>query len=162
MQNYISMIANNIENMKNSAISGDLQPHEALAIIKESSLEEVLKEAISEIKSIAIDNLRNNFLNQNEKTYNDGSFSYTVREGSTRYYFTDVEEVKEAKFQAEKTEEFKRFKATESKYKTAFLMKQKNQVLVDEETGEIVDPSDVKVVYNPDSLSIKRKVKEVA
>ena len=35
-------------------------------------------------------------------------------------------------------------------------MKQKSQVLVDEDTGEIVDPSNVKVVYSPDSLSIKR------
>ena len=142
--------------MKNAAISGDLQPHEAFALIKEADIDGLLKSAMEEVKSAAIENLQHNFLNQNEKTFKDNSYSYTVRGGSTRYYFTDVEEVKEAKFMAEKTVEFKKYKSTESKYKTAFLMKQNNQVLVDEDTGEIVDPSNVKVVYGPDTLSIKR------
>ncbi len=147
--------------MRDYAISGDLQPHEAYALIKESGIEDFLKESISEVKGVAIDVLNRNYLEGNEKTFKDNGYAFTVRSGSTRYYFTDVKEVKQKKSEAESTEAWKAFKSAESKYKTAFLMKQKNQIMVDEETGEVIDPSNVKVVYSPDTLSVKKLKQEV-
>lgn len=156
IQDHITNVTNSIGKLKDFAISGELQPHEAFALIKEAGLDEYLKVEISEVRDVAIDNIRRNYLNPNEKSYKDCGYQFTIRQGPTRYYFTDVPEVKTKKAHAENTEEWKAFKATESKYKTAFIMKQKNQVLVDEDTGEIVDPSNVNVVYGADSLSVKR------
>lgn len=156
IQNQVNKIEHEIQKLVEIALSGEVQEHEAYAHIKDADLEGYLKSALSEIQSAAIDRLQQNYIEPGKKSYKDQQFVYTVRQGSTRYYFTDVEEVKEAKYSAENTEEFKKFKSAENKYKTAFLMKQKGQVLVDEETGEIVDPSDVKVVYSRDSISIKK------
>ena len=161
IQNYITHLNRSIENLKNYAISGELQPHEAYALIKESGVDETLNSCITEVRNAAVEELQRNFLQGKEKTYKDNSYKYTVRSGSTRYYFTDVPEVKEKKTITESTKEFTEWKATENKYKTAFLMKQKNQIMVDEETGEVIDPSTVKVVYSPDTLSIKKLEKEL-
>jgi|GEM_PF-5412552 len=161
IQNYITHLNRSIENLKNYAISGELQPHEAYALIKESGVDEILNSCITEVRNAAVEELQRNFLQGKEKTYKDNSYKYTVRSGSTRYYFTDVPEVKEKKTITESTKEFTEWKATENKYKTAFLMKQKNQIMVDEETGEVIDPSTVKVVYSPDTLSIKKLEKEL-
>lgn len=161
IQNYIAHLNKSIDNLKNYAVSGDLQPHEAYALIKESGVDERLNSCISEVKGIAVDELKRNYLEGNEKTYKGNGYKFTVRGGSTRYYFTDIPEVKEKKYLAEATEEFAAFKGAEQKYKTAFLMKQKNQIMVDEETGEVVDPSLVKVVYSPDTLSVKKIEQEL-
>lgn len=161
VQDHIANVTNSIEKLKDFAISGDIQPHEAFALIKESGLDDYLKVEISHVRDVAIDHIRRNCLNVNEKSYKEGGYQFTIRGGATRYYFTEVPEVKKKKALAENTDAWKEFKSTESKYKTAFLMKQKNQVLVDEDTGEIVDPSKVNVVYGADSLSIKRVKEEL-
>lgn len=162
IQNYIANLNRSIENLKNYAVSGDLQPHEAYALIKESGVDERLNSCISEVRGVAVDELKRNYLEGNEKTYKGNGYKFTVRGGSTRYYFTDIPEVVDAKYDLEKSFHFKKLKEVEQKYKTAFLMKQKNQIMVDEETGEVVDPSLVKVVYSPDTLSVKRIEKELA
>lgn len=156
LQNQIANLSKGLENLKKYSTSGDLTPHEAYLLIKESGIEELFKETLEKVKSIAIENLKMNYLEGNEKSYKENGYMFTVRQGATRYYFTDVEEVKKAKLELELSEPFQKVKDTEQKYKTAFLMKQKNQAMVDEETGEIVDVSNVKVVYSPDSLSIKK------
>ena len=156
VQNQLALLTKQVDNLKNYSTSGDLSPHEAYLLIKESGIEDLFKDSLSEIKSQAIEHLKNNVLNQGEKTYKENGYSFTVRGGSTRYYFTDVKEVQEKKKQAESTEAYREYKSSEQKYKTAFLMKQKGQSIVDEETGEILDVSSVKVVYSPDTLSIKR------
>lgn len=156
IQNQITNLAKGLENLKKYSTSGDLTPHEAYLLIKESGIEELFKETIDEVKSIAIENLKMNYMEGNDKSYKENGYMFTVRSGATRYYFTDVEEIKKAKKELEISEPFRKVKETESKYKTAFLMKQKNQAMVDEETGEMVDVSNVKVVYSPDSLSIKK------
>lgn len=156
LQNQITNLSKGIENLKNYSTSGDLTPHEAYLLIKESGIEDLFKETLNEVKSVAIENIKMNYLEGNDKSYKENGYMFTVRGGATRYYFTDVPEVKDAKYDLEKSFHYKKLKETEAKYKTAFLMKQKNQAMVDEETGEIVDVSNVKVVYSPDSLSIKK------
>ncbi|MBO0323502.1 hypothetical protein J0X14_14430 [Muricauda sp. CAU 1633] len=161
IQNYIANLDRCIDGLRKYAVSGDIQPHEAYALIKESGIDERLGSCISEIRGVAVDGLKHNYLEGNEKNYKSNGYAFTVRSGSTRYYFTDVPEVKEKKILAESTEEWKGFKASEHKYKTAFLMKQKNMAMFDEETGEEVDVSSVKVVYSPDTLSVKKIEKEL-
>lgn len=156
LQKTIEKTRKAIEAIGETSLDGTLQPHEAYAIVKESGLEELLKEKIDAIRDVAVSNLQHNILEGNEKSYKDQNFLYTVRAGATRYYFTDVPEVKKAKIEYERGDLFKKFKEAEAKYKTAFMMKEKGQIMVDDETGEIVDPSSVKVVYSTDSLSIKR------
>ena len=156
MQNHLTLLQNELSNLKESATSGDIPAHEAFMLINESGLSDLFKKTIDEIKSFAIEELKNNYLDGNEKTYRSMGYSYTIRDGSTRYYFSDVPEIKKKKDLAESTQAFKDYKESEKKYKTAFLMKMKNQIMVDEETGEIVDPSNVKVVYSKDSISIKK------
>ncbi|BFP39535.1 hypothetical protein FGF1_03800 [Flavobacteriaceae bacterium GF1] len=162
MQNHLSMVRNSLSGLRKYATSGDIQPHEALMLIKESGLEDFFGEVLKDIKSASIENLRRSYLDHGEKTFKANGYSYTVKQGGTRYYFTDVEEVQDKKKQAENTEEFKVFKETEKKYKTAFLMKQRGHAMVDEDTGEIVDPINVKVTYLPDSISIKKLKEKVA
>lgn len=154
LQNQISNILRGMELLEKYSTNGDMQPHEAYALIKQSGIEESLSEVLSRIKDVAVENLKNNFI-EDKKSYKDANFQYTVRAGSTRYYFTDVPEVNEKKKVAESSKEWLDFKAAEQKYKTAFIMRQKGQMMVDEETGEVIDPSTVKVVYSSDSLSIK-------
>ena len=156
LEKTIEKVKKAIESLEETALDGNMHPHEAFAIIKESGIEELLKEKIEAVRSVAVSNLQHNILEGNEKSYKDRNFLYTVRAGSTRYYFTDVPEVKKAKAEYERGDLFKKFKEVESKYKTAFQMKEKGQIMVDDETGEIVDPSSVKVVYSADSLSVKR------
>jgi hypothetical protein len=161
IQNYIVQLNRSIENLKNFAISGDIHPHEAYALIKESGVDEKLNSCLSDVRSAAVEELQRNYLEGNEKTYKGNGYKFTVRGGSTRYYFTDVPEVKEKKSLAESTKEFTEWKATEQKYKTAFLMKQKNMAMFDEETGEEIDVSTVKVVHSPDTLSVKKIEQEL-
>lgn len=161
MQNYIAHLNRSIENLKNYSTSGDIQAHEAYALIKESNVDDALKSCIDHVRGAAVENLQRNYLEGNEKTYKGNGYAFTVRGGATRYYFTDVPEVKQKKIMAESTEEWNDFKASEQKYKTAFLMKQKNQIMVDEETGEVIDVSNVKVVHTPDTLSVKKIEKEL-
>ena len=86
--------------------------------------------------------------------------SNTVKNGSTRYYYTNIKEVIEAKKELEKSEAYKKLKETESKYKTAFLLGLKNKTILDEETGELVDPKNIKIVYTKDSIIIKERINE--
>lgn len=155
IHNYIEEVRKSIENLKEYATSGDIQPHEALAEIKQSFLEDFLKLETKKVQDEALQVLRDNFIEYGKKSYKDSNYQYIVRSGSTRYYFTDVEEVKEKKKAVEKSKEYKELKSTESKYKTAFLLKQKGQTIVDEDTGEIINPDGVNVVYNSDSITIK-------
>lgn len=157
IQYHIAEVLRSIENLKDYAISGELHAHEAIALIKEAAIDNFLKFELAEITSVAIENLRNDFLGFNEKSFKDSSYQYTIRGGPTRYYFNDVDEIKEKKMALESTKEHRDLKSCEQKYKTAFLMKQNDQVMVDEKTGEIIDPSKVNVVYFPDSLAIKKR-----
>lgn len=162
IQNHIVQLNRSIENLKNYATSGELQPFEAYALIKESGVDEKLNSCISEVRGVAVEELQRNYLEGNEKTYKGNGYKFTVRSGATRYYFTDVPEVKEKKKIMETSNEYREWKSTEQKYKTAFLMKQKNQIMVEEETGEVIDPSTVKVVHSPDTLSVKKIEAEMA
>lgn len=155
MQDYVNRIIERIDQLKDYATNGDIPIHQALAEINTQDLEAYLKEAIKEIKDQAIEELRDRYMEANEKTYQDQYYKYNVRGGSTRYSFTKVKAVKEAKNVAEKTTEWLLYKEVEAKYKQAFIMRQKNQSIIDEHTGEIVDPSEVTVSYGPDSLIIK-------
>ena len=155
IQTYIIEVKNSIRNLTEFATSGELQVHEALAEIKQALLDDFLKTEIGKVQDESIETLRNNFIEYGKKSYKDSSFSYTIRGGSTRYYFTDVEEVKQKKKDLECSEPYKLLKAAESKYKTAFILGQKGKSVVDEDTGELIDVSKVKVSYSPDSITIK-------
>ncbi|TSE03353.1 hypothetical protein [Aquimarina algiphila] len=156
IQNHIEQVRRSIENLTEYATSGDIQAHEALAEIKQSFLDDFLKLEIKKIQDESLQVLRDNFIEHGKKSYADSNYRYTIRAGSTRYSFTAVEEVKKKKKDLELSEQYKQLKATESKYKTAFILKQKGQSIVDEDTGEIIDVSGVNVVYSSDSITVKR------
>jgi len=151
----INKIKEAISELENFSISGEELAHECYSEIKFFDIESDLKRCITSVKDAALEELRNNFLDPDKKSYKGKNFVYTVRNGSTRYYFNNVPEVKEAELKYKKSEEFLKYKSTESKYKTAFLLAQKGQSIVDEETGELVDPSNVNVVYSADTITVK-------
>ena len=156
LQNQIHNINRGIGLLEKYSLDGELQPHEAYVLLKESGIVDYYNEVLSKVKDSAIEVLRNNFLDPGKQTFKDSDYAYTVKAGPTRYYFTDVEEHKQAQADLKNSDAYQKIKAVEQKYKTAFLLAQKQQSIVDEETGELVDPSKVKVVYNPASLSIRK------
>lgn len=156
IQDHINKVTTAIKNLKEYAISGDIKAYNALAEIKENKIEDYLKSNIHVVEDIALEELRNGVLEYNQKSYKEGGIQYTVRSGSTRYYYTEIEEVKQKKQEYENSTEFKDFKDTQDKYKLAYKMKQQGQVMVDEETGEIIDPSNINIVHARDGLTIKR------
>ena len=154
--NQISILKKGIELLEQYSLDGEMQPHESYALLKESGIVEEYNSVIANVKQQAIDNLRNNFIDNGKKTYKDGQYAYTVKGGATRYYYSEVDEYKEAQQALKTSGEYIKVKAIEQKYKTAFMLAQKGQTILDEETGELIDPSKVKVVYSPDVLNIRK------
>lgn len=155
IQDYIQNVKAAIDSLKEYAISGDIQPFEALAEIKQSALEEDLKINIKDIQSVAVSELQNNFLEHGEKSYKDSSYQYTIRSGTTRYYFTEIQEFKDQEKKVKSSEETKKLNEIKAKYKAAFIQKQKGLAMFDEQTGEEIDVSKVNVVYSADSVTVK-------
>lgn len=155
IESQIQEVKSAIRELKNYSMSGDIQTHEAMAIIKQSGLTDFLDIELKEIQSEAISQLQHNFIEHGKKSYKDGNFIYTVRSGTTRYYFTEIEEYKQAKEKLDLSTEKAELKRVESKYKTAFLQKQKGITCYDEDTGEEINVNDVNVVYSASSLSVK-------
>ena len=153
----INKVLNAIQELEDFCLSGDELAHECYSEVKHFELDNAISSMTEKIRDGALEELRNNFLEGNEKSYKGKNFVYTIRNGATRYYFTNVPEVKRVKAELERSEPFKKVKETENKYKTAFLLKLKGQTIVDEETGELIDPSDVNVVYSADSISLKQR-----
>lgn len=153
---HINNVKSALDSLKEYAISGDIQPFEAIAEIKQSMLKETLESEIKEIQSAAVEELQRNWIEPGKKSFKDDRFMYTVRNGSTRYYFNEIEEVKIQEAKYKNTKEAKKLKELQSKYKSAFLQKLKGFAMFDEETGEEIDVSKVNVVYSSDSVSVKR------
>ncbi len=159
IDNKIKKVEKALYELKKYALSGDILEHKALAKIKTSNIKENLECILSEIQDKSLTSILN-LLEQGKKTLKDEEYSYTVKNGSTRYYYTNIKEVIEAKKELEKSEAYKKLKETESKYKTAFLLGLKNKTILDEETGELVDPKNIKIVYTKDSIIIKERINE--
>ena len=152
---YISKVKTAIKELEEYALSGEEQEHIVYAEIKSEFLDDCLKETLSKIQSNVIEVVRNNYLDHNQKTFKADGYKFTLRAGSTRYYFTGIEEIENAKADLKNSEAQKRVKDLENKYKVAFQQKQKGVAMFDEETGEEIDVSLVNVVYSKDSLSVK-------
>jgi hypothetical protein len=151
----ISNVKNAIKELEEHALSGNESEHLAFAEIKSENLDELLKESLSKIQSNAIEILRGNYLEHNQKSVKADGFKFTVRAGSTRYYYTGIEEIENAKNELKNSEAQKKVKDLEAKYKVAFQQKQKGVAMFDEETGEEIDVSLVNVVHSKDGLTVK-------
>lgn len=157
LENQILEVKRKIDLLEKYALDGEIQPHEAYVMIKEAGIDLHFADIVKRVKDVAIKGLIDNFIEYGKQSYKDENYAYTVRKGGTRYYFTEIQEYKDASASLKKSTPYLNVKAVEQKYKTAFLMAQKGQTIVDDETGEIVDPAGVNVVYNPDTLSIKKR-----
>ena len=155
IQDYINNVKSSIESLKEYAISGEIQPFEALAEIKQNLIDDDLKECIKEVQSQSIEELEKNWIDPGKKSFKNDKYVFTVRKGSTRYYFTEIDEFKKQQQKAKNSPEAKKLKEIESKYKSAFMQKQKGLAMFDEETGEEIDVSKVNVVYSSDSVTVK-------
>lgn len=93
------------------------------------------EEMIEEIKAFESENY--NEIEAEAKEYQNeyGGASFEFRNGRKTFDFNGIEEIKEAKEHAKKVE---------SKYKSAWEMKQKGLAPVDEETGEVLQVPTVK------------------
>lgn len=155
IQDYINNVKSAMSALKEYATSGDIQTFEALAEIKQSFLKETIEEDIKKVQSVAVTELENNFIEYGKKSYKDANYQYTVRKGSTRYYFTEIEEYKDQQKKVKSNPEALKLKEIEAKYKTAFIQKQKGVTMYDEDTGAEIDASKVNVVYSADSVTVK-------
>lgn len=147
VQQALGDYQNALKTLLECAMSGDIPIHVAFSFVKLIDLEKTGKAVQNEIREAAIQELRDNYLEGNEKIYTSNGYDYEVRSGTTRFAFSDVEEVKQKS---------KEVKEIQEKYKNAWKARQKNQMIVNEETGEVLDVSKVKVTYTPDVLVIRK------
>jgi hypothetical protein len=96
---YISKVKQAITELEEYALSGKELEHLVYAQIKNENLDQILKETLLKIQSNAIETLRNNYLDHNQKSVKTDGFKFTLKAGSTRYYFTGIEEIENAKLQ---------------------------------------------------------------
>ena len=154
--NQVQLILNGIKNLKKLATSEDIPQHVVFAEIKRTGLEKELKEATDLIRDAAIEYLRNHRLEGRETKWTEDGQYYEVRGGGTRIDVKKVDEYVEALEELENTDQYRFLMEVKKKYQAAARAHIDGKMLVEQETGEVLDLSKVKITYTPDVL-ITRK-----
>lgn len=127
-----------ISGLVNSVKNGEKRALIAYATLKRYN--DLINNGLNQIKDLALDEAKlygtNNF--------NENGFNFEYRNGSTRYSYKNI---------AIWNEKNKELKEIEQKAKHAFLSKQKNMIISDE-NGEVIELPDI--TYTPDVLIVKK------
>ena len=117
---------------------GNISALDVYAIFKQSK--DLIDEAIKQVEVSA----QREAEMYSEKTFSQSGFVFEKRNGATRYSFNHIPEIAKLK---------QDLKFAETKYKHAFLSKQKGLLTASEDGEEIILP---KVSYSKDSLIVKK------
>jgi hypothetical protein len=129
---------NTIDNIIKDVADGHKEALKAYAELKQIELN--LKEAIADVYEQAIEEARNH----GEKKFETYGYTFEVRNGRATYNYSNITDWVESK-------QF--IKELEESHKSALLLKEKGQIMVDE-NGEAVQPA--KVTYSKDSIVVRK------
>lgn len=118
---------------------GNIEGFETYAFL--DRIEKTAKEAKAQIKDVVIEASKNH-LEGNSKEFKKGNVKFTFKNGSTRYSFKNIKKHQE---------KAKELKAIEEESKQAFLAKQKNMLVANQDGEEIELPE---VSYTADSITV--------